>query len=123
MRKTDRITVVPDGKGFHEEKKMDYKRVKEENIAAAGRERKVTLLALLLVCIIAVQCIVIAVMWVSNYKYKVLYDEALETQLLMQQEINSLREESSGAPEDNQSIGVDNAETDNDGQAENVTQE
>lgn len=73
---------------------MDYKRIKDENIAAVRREKKLTLLALLLVCIIAVQCIVIAVMWVSNYKYKVMYDEALETQLLMQKEINSLRSDS-----------------------------
>lgn len=73
---------------------MDYKRIKDENIAAVRREKKLTLLALLLVCIIVVQCIVIAVMWVSNYKYKVMYDEALETQLLMQKEINSLRSDS-----------------------------
>lgn len=73
---------------------MDYKRIKDENIAAVRRKKKLTLLALLLVCIIAVQCIVIAVMWVSNYKYKVMYDEALETQLLMQKEINSLRSDS-----------------------------
>lgn len=73
---------------------MDYKRIKDENIAAVRREKKLTLLALLLVCIITVQCIVIAVMWVSNYKYKVMYDEALETQLLMQKEINSLRSDS-----------------------------
>lgn len=101
---------------------MDYKKVKEENIAAAGRERKLTLLALLMVCIIAVECIVIAVLWVSNYKYRVLYDEALETQILMQQEINSLREESSGALEDSQSGGTDNAQTDNVGQEENSPQ-
>ena len=76
---------------------MDYRRVKEENTASALRVKKLTLLALLLICVIAVECIVIAVMWVSNYKYKVMYDEALETQLLMQQEINSLREGSSAA--------------------------
>ena len=92
---------------------MDYKRVKEEN-AAALRGRRLSLLALLLICIIAVECIVIAVLWVSNYRYKVMYDEALETQLLMQQEINSLREGSGGA---------DNAQTDNSGQAENAAQE
>ncbi len=92
---------------------MDYKRVKEEN-AAALKGRRLSLLALLLICIIAVECIVIAVLWVSNYRYKVMYDEALETQLLMQQEINSLREGSGG---------TDNAQTDNGGQAENVPQE
>lgn len=81
---------------------MDYKRVKEENMSAVRREKKLTLLAMLLVCIIAVECVVIAVMWVSNYKYKVMYDEALETQLLMQQEINSLRADNSAGAENGQ---------------------
>ena len=108
---------------------MDYKRVKEEN-AAALRERKLTLLALLLICIIAVECIVIAVLWVSNYRYKVMYDEALETQLLMQQEINSLQE-GGVASEDNQNGEDGNAEQDknrqdaegNGEQTENTQQE
>lgn len=49
-------------------------------------------LSVILVCIIAVQFVSIVVMMVFNTKYKSLYDEALESQLVMQEEIIKLKD-------------------------------
>lgn len=68
---------------------MDYKKFRSEK--GSQREKAVCLLALLLAGIVVVQCITAAVMWHFNRRYKAMYDEALETQLIMQREINTLR--------------------------------
>lgn len=69
---------------------MDYQMFKNE--ANNNKQNKKTaLIILLMACIIAVNCVVISVLWIANRQYKAMYDEALSSRLLMQQEINSLR--------------------------------
>lgn len=77
---------------------MDYKRVK------SGREKGLVYLALILTAVILVQCVMNIVLTVSNRQTKAMFEEALQGQLTMQEEINSLK-------------GVDN------GNAENSTEE
>ena len=78
---------------------MDYKRVK------SGREKGLVWLALILT-IILVQCVMNIVLIVSNRQTKAMFDEALQGQLTMQEEINSLK-------------GIDNSNTENTDNAEN----
>lgn len=67
--------------------------MKEENSLSTDRERKLGYISLILVFIILVQCIISVVLFTANRKYKVMYDEALETQINMQNEINALKSE------------------------------
>ena len=64
---------------------MDYKRVK------SGREKGLVWLALILTAVILVQCVMNIVLIVSNHQTKAMFDEALQGQLTMQEEINSLK--------------------------------
>ena len=64
---------------------MDYKRVK------SGREKGLVWLALILTAVILVQCVMNIVLIVSNRQTKAMFDEALQGQLTMQEEINSLK--------------------------------
>ena len=73
---------------------MDYKRVK------SGREKGLVWLALILTAVILVQCVMNIVLIVSNRQTKAMFDEALQGQLNMQEEINSLK-------------GVDDCNTEN----------
>ena len=73
---------------------MDYKRVK------SGREKGLVWLALILTAVILVQCVMNIVLIVSNRQTKAMFDEALQGQLTMQEEINSLK-------------GIDNGNTEN----------
>ena len=77
---------------------MDYKRVK------SGREKGLVWLALILTAVI--QCVMNIVLIVSNRQTKAMFDEALQGQLTMQEEINSLK-------------GIDNGNTENTDNAEN----
>ena len=61
---------------------MDYKKI---------MENKLLLLAIVLSCIIFVQCITEIAMWRANRSYKALYDESLEAQRSMQEQINNLK--------------------------------
>ena len=79
---------------------MDYKRVK------SGREKGLVWLALILTAVILVQCVMNIVLIVSNRQTKAMFDEALQGQLTMQEEINSLK-------------GIDNGNTENTDNAEN----
>lgn len=71
---------------------MDYKQYKGEYSTQGRKGKNLAIITALLACIIAVECIVIGALWYSNNSYKTMYDEALETQLNMQKEINTLRE-------------------------------
>ena len=64
---------------------MDYKRVK------SGREKGLVWLALILTAVILVQCVMNIVLIISNRQTKAMFDEALQGQLTMQEEINSLK--------------------------------
>ena len=79
---------------------MDYKRVK------SGREKGLVWLGLILTAVILVQCVMNIVLIVSNRQTKAMFDEALQGQLTMQEEINSLK-------------GIDNGNTENTDNAEN----
>ena len=79
---------------------MDYKRVK------SGREKGLVWLALILTAVILVQCVINIVLIVSNRQTKAMFDEVLQGQLTMQEEINSLK-------------GIDNGNTENTDNAEN----
>ena len=79
---------------------MDYKRVK------SGREKGLVWLALILTAVILVHCVMNIVLIVSNRQTKAMFDEALQGQLTMQEEINSLK-------------GIDNGNTENTDNAEN----
>ena len=80
---------------------MDYKRVK------SGREKGLVWLALILTAVILVQCVMNIVLIVSNRQTKAMFDEALQGQLTMQEEINSLK-------------GIDNGNTENTDNMENT---
>lgn len=93
---------------------MDYRQYKGGYNAQRQKNNNLAIITALLACIIAVECIVIGVLWYSNNTYKTMYDEALETHLNMQKEINTLREnggEKDGdfekSTENNQENGVD----------------
>ena len=73
---------------------MDYKRVK------SGREKGLVWLVIL------VQCVMNIVLIISKRQTKAMFDEALQGQLTMQEEINSLK-------------GIDNGNTENTDNAEN----
>lgn len=78
---------------------MDYKKIRQESDIIKRREKLFICIAAVLVCIIAVQCVTIAVQHGINRKYKNIYDEALETQLNMQEAINKLQD-AQGSAED-----------------------
>lgn len=89
---------------------MDYRRVK------SGREKGLVYLAVILTAVILVQCVINIVLTVSNRQTKVMFEEALQGQLSMQEEINSLKEINS---RDSGEITDDNTE---DGAEENGNQ-
>jgi flagellar biosynthesis/type III secretory pathway M-ring protein FliF/YscJ len=79
---------------------MNYEATNKNN-AAAKRRRQLIYLAITAAAIIVVQCAVIGTLWTANRAYRAMYDEALEAQQTMQQEINELRNDSE-AQSDNQ---------------------
>lgn len=92
---------------------MDYKRVK------SGREKGLVYLALILTAVILVQCVMNIVLTVSNRQTKAMFEEALQGQLSMQEEINSLKGVNNGNSEN--SDNADNSE--NTANSENSTEE
>lgn len=83
---------------------MDYRRVK------SGREKGLVYLALILTAIILVQCVMNIVLTVSNRQTKAMFEEALQGQLSMQEEINSLKGTDSGDNAENADNNEDNTE-------------
>lgn len=71
---------------------MDYKRVRK-NTSGANREKILKLITLVMACIIILQAIAIAVLFASVKTYRAMYSESLDTQVIMQEEINRLSEE------------------------------
>lgn len=72
---------------------MDFKKIKNNFLKRLSEMSGTNILIVLLVCIIAAQCVTIAVLCHSNHKYRVMFDEALEGQLALQQEINARQNE------------------------------
>ena len=85
---------------------MDYKRVK------SGREKGLVWLALILTAVILVQCVMNIVLIISNRQTKAMFDEALQGQLTMQEEINSLKGIDNGNTEIRISCGALSCATD-----------
>lgn len=83
---------------------MDYRRVK------SGREKGLVYLALILTAVILVQCVMNIVLTVSNRQTKVMFEEALQGQLSMQEEINSLKGTENGDNVENADNNEDNTE-------------
>lgn len=55
-----------------------------------SKEKKLGYISLMLAGIILVLCVITVVLFNANLKYNVLYEEALQTQLEMQEVINQL---------------------------------
>ena len=70
---------------------MDYKGLKEDYRAEQNRKKKIPLIVTILIIIALVQFVTISVIWVECIRTKGMFNEALETQLIMQEEINSMR--------------------------------
>lgn len=69
---------------------MEYKKMRDESILEKTKHRRLLYISVILTCIVVVQCVTVIVMLTFNSKYKKLYDEALETQIMMQETINEL---------------------------------
>lgn len=69
---------------------MEYKKMRDESILEKTKHRRLLYISVILACIVVVQCVTVIVMLTFNSKYKKLYDEALETQIMMQETINEL---------------------------------
>lgn len=69
---------------------MEYKKMRDESILEKTKHSRLLYISVILACIVVVQCVTVIVMLTFNSKYKKLYDEALETQIMMQETINDL---------------------------------
>ncbi len=69
---------------------MEYKKMRDESILEKTKHSRLLYISVILACIVVVQCVTVIVMLTFNSKYKKLYDEALETQIMMQETINEL---------------------------------
>ncbi len=69
---------------------MEYKKMRDESILEKTKHSRLLYISVILACIVVVQCVTVIVMLTFNLKYKKLYDEALQTQIMMQETINDL---------------------------------
>lgn len=69
---------------------MEYKKMRDESILEKTKHSRLLYISVILACIVVVQCVTVIVMLTFNSKYKKLYDEALQTQIMMQETINEL---------------------------------
>lgn len=69
---------------------MEYKKMRDESILEKTKHSRLLYISVILACIVVVQCVTVIVMLTFNSKYKKLYDEALQTQIMMQETINDL---------------------------------
>lgn len=69
---------------------MEYKKMRDESILEKTKHSRLLYISVILACIVMVQCVTVIVMLTFNSKYKKLYDEALQTQIMMQETINDL---------------------------------
>ena len=69
---------------------MEYKKMRDESILEKTKHSRLLYISVILACIVVVQCVTVIVMLRLNSKYKKLYDEALQTQIMMQETINEL---------------------------------